>query len=462
MVIYWPQMVKQKQRTRQSIEGLMKDILMISKQEYQSRRQHLAAQLPPDSIAVIPAATEILRNGDAHYRFRQDSDFYYLTGFNEPDALLLISAGTSGESVLFNRPRHPAQEQWTGVRLGQEGAETVLGVNEAYPLADLSMRLPELLAGKYAIYYTMGRYPLWEARILEAWNVVKGQRRRGVQSPEAFCDLAPLLGDMRLFKSPTEIELMQRAADISVLAHQRAMRACHKGIHEYQLEAELLYEFIQNGSRSVAYDSIIAGGHNACILHYTDNNKLLKDGELVLIDAGAEFDNYAADITRTFPVSGRFTQEQRLIYELVLSAQKAGIACIRPGCLWNEIQKTIVQILTAGLVELGLLQGRVDELIASEAYKPFYMHNSGHWLGLDVHDVGRYKLHGDWRPLVPGMVLTVEPGLYISADIKGIDSRWLGIGVRIEDDILVTCDGHRNLSGALAVDIDEIEALVCG
>ena len=435
---------------------------MITQKEYQSRRHQLARQLPKDAIAVIPARSESLRNGDAHYRFRQDSDFYYLTGFNEPDALLLISAGNPGESVLFNRSRHPIEEQWTGARLGQEGAKTVLGIELAYSISELSERLPELLAGKQAVYYAMGRYPLWEARILEAWQVVKGQIRRGVQAPESFCDLAPRLGEMRLFKSSQEIALMQRAADISVLAHQRAMRACRKSTHEYQLEAELLYEFTREGSRSVAYDSIIAGGDNACILHYTNNNKPLSDGDLVLIDAGAEFENYAADITRTFPISGHFSKEQRLIYELVLSAQKAGIACIRPGCLWNEIQKTIVEILTLGLVELGILQGAVDELITREAYKPFYMHNSGHWLGLDVHDVGLYKLDGQWRPLAPGMVLTVEPGLYISADMKGVDSRWLGIGVRIEDDIQVTLEGHINLTGALARDVDDLEALICG
>ena len=232
--------------------------------------------------------------------------------------------------------------------------------------------------------------------------------------------------------------------------------------HEYQLEAELLYEFSRQGCRSVAYDSIVAGGSNACILHYTENNKPLQSGDLVLIDAGGEFENYAADITRTFPVNGRFSPEQRLIYDLVLRAQKAGIACVRPGCAWDEVQRTIVQILTAGLVELGLLHGSVDELIAYEAYKPFYMHNSGHWLGLDVHDCGLYKIEGKWRALEPGMVLTVEPGVYISADLDGVDRRWWGIGVRIEDDIVVTLDGNKNLSSDLPVEIDDLEALVRG
>ena len=435
---------------------------MITQKEYQKRRRELATRLPSDCIAVIPAASESLRNGDAHYRFRQDSDFYYLTGFNEPDALLLISAGTKGESVLFNRPRNPAEEQWTGTRLGQDGARAILGVETAYPLTSIDTHLPELLAGKQAIYYAIGRYPLWEKRILGAWEMVKGQARRGITAPEAFCDLAPIIGEMRLFKSTAEIGLMQHAAKVSVAAHQRAMQASRAARYEYQLEAELLYAFNHQGCRNVAYDSIVAGGSNACILHYTENNKPLQSGDLVLIDAGAEFDNYASDITRTFPVNGRFSHEQRLIYDLVLRAQKAGIACVRPGCIWDEVQKTIVQILTAGLVELGLLKGAIDELIALEAYKPFYMHNSGHWLGLDVHDCGRYKLQGKWRSLEPGMVLTVEPGLYISRDTDGVDSRWWGIGVRIEDDIQVTHDGHKNLSGDLAVEIDDLEALIRG
>ncbi len=435
---------------------------MITLKEYQARRRDLAMRLPPDCVAVIPAASESLRNGDVYYRFRQDSDFYYLTGFNEPDALLLISSGPSGQCLLFNRPRDPAQEQWTGKRLGQDGAREVLGIDLAFSIATLDTQLPDLLAGKRALYYELGRIPLWEKRILDAWLVVRGRARRGVQAPESFCDLGPILGEMRLFKSAAEIGLMQQAAQISVAAHQRAMRACQQISNEYQLEAELLYEFSRHGCRGVAYDPIVAGGNNACILHYTENNQPLEKGDLVLIDAGGEFENYAADITRTFPINGRFSPEQRLIYDLVLRSQKAGIACVRPGCAWDEVQRTIVHILTEGLVELGLLQGAVNELIEREAYKSFYMHQSGHWLGLDVHDCGPYKIEGKWRPLEPGMVLTVEPGLYISADTPGVDRRWWGIGVRIEDDILVTKDGHDNLTGALAVEIDDLEALVRG
>ena len=435
---------------------------MTTKNEYQQRRRALAMGLPSGCIAVIPAASELLRNGDVHYRFRQDSDFYYLTGFGEPDALLLITSGAESESFLFNRPRDPQREQWTGKCLGQENASEVLAIDAAYPLASLDARLPELLAGKQAIYYSLGHRPSWDARILQALQLVKGQVRRGVKAPDAICCLAPIMSEMRLFKRPTEIDLMQKAARITVTGHQQAMQACRRAKNEYELEAALLYEFSRQGCRSVAYDSIVAGGGNACVLHYTDNNQPLKPGDLVLIDAGAEYENYAADVTRTFPINGHFSAEQRSIYELVLLAQKAGIACVRPGCVWDEVQRTIVRILTSGLVDLGLLHGDVDDLIERTAYSPFYMHNSGHWLGLDVHDCGQYKTNGQWRALEEGMVLTVEPGLYISAGLDGVDSRWWDIGVRIEDDILVTSKGHVNLTAALAVEIDDLEALVRG
>lgn len=433
----------------------------MTKQDYQARRRMLAMHLPLGSMAIIPAASECLRNGDVHYRFRQDSDFYYLTGCCEPEAVLFISAGPEQESILFNRPRHALEEQWTGVRLGQEGACDVLGVDQAYSLSNLEMKLPEFLAGKQAIYYPMGRYPRWEAQILDAWRVVKGQSRRGLFAPEAFCDVTPILSEMRLFKDASEIDLMRQAARISVAAHQRAMRACRQARYEHELEAELLYELYRQGCHGVAYDSIVAGGANACVLHYTENNKPLIPGQLVLMDAGGEFEGYAADITRTFPLNGRFNVEQRLIYELVLRAQQSGIACVRPGCAWDEPQRVIVRVLTEGLRDLGLLHGDVDALIEQEAYKPFYMHQSGHWLGLDVHDCGRYQVDGVWRLLEPGMVLTVEPGLYIRAGMDGVDSRWWDIGVRIEDDIHVTTDGHENLSAALAAEVDAIEACIC-
>lgn len=435
---------------------------MISQEEYQGRRRKLAASLPANALAVISAAKEALRNGDAYYRFRQDSNFYYLTGFNESEAVLLIETGQPGRSYLFNRPRNPAEEQWTGKRLGQEAACYELAVDEAFSIDNFSTMLAKLMQGKTAIFYSIGRDPAIEKSILAALEQVKKQVRRGAKAPQSFCDIDLFLGEMRLFKSDAELELMRRAAEISVSAHKRAMRACSKAENEYQLEAELLYGFALGGCRAVAYDPIVGGGANSCILHYTANNQPLKKNELLLIDAGGEFENYAADITRTFPINGYFNDEQRAIYELVLKAQQASIALIKPGLLWNEIQQVIVKILTEGLCELGLIKGQVEKLIAEEAYKPFYMHNSGHWLGLDVHDAGAYKINGEWRPLEAGMVLTVEPGLYISADIEGVDPRWWNIGVRIEDDILVTQDGYENLTADLPVEVADIEALLRG
>ncbi|VEG91659.1 Xaa-Pro aminopeptidase [Legionella spiritensis] len=433
---------------------------MITQQEYQARRIKLARMMAADAVAVIPSAREVFRSGDTHYRFRQSSDFSYLTGFNEPEALLIIMGGKEGDTYLFNRPHDPAQEQWTGKRLGQEQARDVLGLQEAYPIDSLPSRLPELLSGKSAVYFPMGRYPDYESRIIQTIQTLKNQVRRGIKAPTMICDPDPFISEMRLFKSEAEINLMRRAAEISVTAHKRAMQICRHVNYEYELEAELLHEFTRQGCRSVAYDPIVGSGANTCILHYTENNQPLHKGDLVLIDAGGEYHNYAADITRTFPVNGRFSEEQRAVYELVLQAQQAGIACIKPGVLWNRIQQTIVRILTSGLCELGLLQGDVDTLIAEMAYKPFYMHNSGHWLGLDVHDCGSYKINDQWRPLEPGMVLTVEPGLYISANLPGVDPRWWNIGVRIEDDILVTKKGHENLTAALPVSIEDIEALM--
>lgn len=435
---------------------------MITQKEFQARRQKLAEQLPANSVALIPAGHELLRNGDAHYRFRQDSNFYYLTGFSEPDALLVVTNEKEVRSILFNRPRNLAEEQWTGRRLGQEGAITELHVDLAFPLSAINEELPKLLAGKSTIYYAFGRHKELEQQIVECLNVLKAQVRRGVKAPESLSDLEPILGEMRLFKSEAEIDLLRQAARISVDAHKRAMKQCQNMEHEYQLEAELTYEFSRQGCRSVAYDPIVGSGENACILHYTENNQPLRRGDLVLIDAGGEYGNYAADITRTFPVNGQFSAEQRAIYELVLKAQKAGIATIKPGVAWNRVQQIMVRILTEGLCELGILKGAVDDLITKEAYKPFYMHNSGHWLGLDVHDAGSYRVNGEWRPLLPGMVLTVEPGLYISSGMDGVDKRWWGIGVRIEDDVLVTETANEVLTSALPVHVDDIEALMRG
>jgi Xaa-Pro aminopeptidase len=439
-----------------------KDCSMIDQDEYARRRKKLAEQLPEGCVALIGAASEVHRNGDTQYRFRQESDFYYLTGFNEPDALLVITAGQDYQCTLFNRPRNPAAEQWTGRRLGQDDAVHQLNMDAALPIHSVKDELPKLLMGKTAVYYSFGKSPVLEQQIMDALLRVKSQVRRGAKAPDNLGDLEPFLGELRLFKSTAEIGLLRRAAQISVAAHKRAMRACTALRFEYELEAELIYELNRQGCRSVAYDPIVGSGEHACILHYTDNNKPLEQGDLVLIDAGGEYENYAADITRTFPVNGVFSAEQRSIYELVLKAQKAGIAAIKPGVAWNSMQVIMVRILTAGLVELGILHGPTDDLIESEAYKPFYMHNSGHWLGLDVHDSGHYKINNEWRPLQPGMVLTVEPGLYLSKDIPGLEQRWWNIGVRIEDDVLVTTTGHEVLTADLPVDAAEIEALMRG
>ena len=431
--------------------------------DYIKRRQNLASNLPPNSVAIIPAAKEVLRNGDADYRFRQQSDFYYLTGFQEPDAVLMVFSIPTVQSILFTRPRNPGEEQWQGKRLGPEAACATLGVDQAYSITELDAQLPQLLLDKNTIVYAIGQEMSWDRRLIKALKQSKQQVRAGRTAPESLLDLSPILGELRLIKSPEEIHCMREAARITVAAHQRAMRACKHAKFEYELEAELMYEFTREGCRAPAYDSIVASGNNACTLHYTANDGLLAPGELVLIDAGAEFSCYAADVTRTFPVSGQFTAPQRAIYELVLAAQRAGIAAIRPGVPWDTMQKTIVTVLTQGLVDLQIMKGRVADLIETQAYKPFYMHNSGHWLGLDVHDCGRYRIPaGTWRDLEPGMVLTVEPGIYISHGMPGVDPRWWGIGIRIEDDILVTEQGHDNLTGALQTDPSEIEACLRG
>lgn len=434
---------------------------MITKEEYISRREQVAERLPENSVAIIPAASEFLRNGDAHYRFRQDSDFYYLTGSNEPDGLLIITSKPRCESFLFNLPKNPDVEQWTGIRFGQSGAKEMMGVSDAFSIDDCSSMLPDFLSDQSAVFTFMGRYPHWDEKIAQAWKRVKNLIRTGIKAPDAFHDLAPLVSEMRLFKSAAEIELLRQAADASVLGHQRAMSKARMAQNEYELEAELIYAFIQKGCRSVAYDPIVAGGRNACILHYTDNNQPLSKKDLMLIDAGGEYHNYAADITRTFPLSGQFSAEQRALYDLVLGAQKKGIEQVKPGNPWNEIQQVMVHHLTDGLVQLGILKGGVDSLIEQQAYCDFYMHNSGHWLGLDVHDCGAYRKNGHWRELEPGMVLTVEPGIYIQPG-QNVDKRWQGIGIRIEDDIVVTESGFENLTGALPVEAEEIEAIVRG
>ncbi|HET7587548.1 MAG TPA: Xaa-Pro aminopeptidase [Gammaproteobacteria bacterium] len=426
-------------------------------QEFARRRRQLMRMMGRDTIAIVPSAVEKIRNRDVDYPFRQDSDFQYLTGFPEPDAVAVLIPGRApADYVLFCRERDPVLETWHGRRAGQEGALRDYGAGDAFPIADIDDILPGLMERADRVFYTMGSHPQFDQRVIGWVNQLRTSRGQGASAPHEFVSLDPFLHDMRLYKSRSEIGLMRKAAKISVGAHERAMRCCAPGVNEYEIEAELLHEFHRHGAR-VAYNSIVGGGENGCILHYTENNAELNDGDLLLIDAGCEVDGYASDITRTFPVNGRFTEPQRAIYDLVLRAQLAAIDTARPGNHWNQPHETVVKVLTAGLVKLGLLKGQVSKLIKEEAYRRFYMHRTGHWLGLDVHDVGDYRLDDRWRELEPGMVLTVEPGIYIPAGSKGVAKKWWNIGVRIEDDVLVTRAEPDVLSGKLVKEPDAIE-----
>ena len=429
--------------------------------EYGRRRQQLTRQMNADDIAILPAAPEKIRNRDAEYLYRQDSDFYYLTGFNEPEAVLVLIPGREeGENILFCRERDPLMEIWHGRRAGQEGAVQRHGLDQAFPVTELDQVMPGLLDGRRTVHYTLGALPEFDVRLSGWINHLKARERRGAMAPSMVSGLELLVHEMRLFKSDAELEIIREACAISAGAHRRAMTMCRPGWYEYQLEAELQHEFIHHGARVPAYNSIVGSGENACILHYTENDQQMSDGDLVLVDAGCELDNYAADITRTFPVNGTFSPEQRALYSLVLQAQEQAMAAIRPDNPWTAFHRAAVHTLTAGLVDLGILSGDVDQLIKDEAYKPFYMHGTGHWLGMDVHDVGNHKIDGQWRKFEPGMVLTVEPGLYIAPDNANVEEKWRGIGIRIEDNVLVTAEGCEVLTSAAEKDPDAIEALM--
>ena len=426
----------------------------------QKRRDELMRSMGT-GVAIIPTAPMRNRNRDIHFPFRPDSDFYYLTHFPEPEAVaVLVPERAHGEYILFCREKNPEKEIWEGRRAGQEGACEIYGADDSFPIDDIDEILPGLLENRDKVFYSMGRHPEFDARLMEWVNEVRAKSRAGVSAPGEFVDLDHILHEMRLHKRLEEIRLMKRAAKVSAQAHRRAMQACRNGLMEYEIEAELLYEFKKGGADFPAYPPIVGGGANSCILHYTENKAELKNGDLLLIDAAAEIDGYAADITRTFPVNGKFTGEQKTIYEIVLAAQLAAIDQVRPGKHWNEPHDAAVRILVAGLIDLGLLKGDIDELVKNENYKQFYMHRTGHWLGMDVHDVGDYKVDGAWRLLEPGMVLTVEPGLYIAAGNKDIPERWWNIGIRIEDDVLVTGEGNEVLSRDAPKTIPEIEALM--
>lgn len=436
-------------------------MIRIPKSEYARRRKALMAEMEPNSIAILPAAPMYIRNRDVEHIYRQDSDFQYLSGFPEPEAVIALIPGREhGEYVLFCRERDPARELWDGLRAGQDGAISEYGADDAFPIGDIDDILPGLIEGRSRVYYAIGSNQEFDHRLMEWINTIRSKARQGAQPPNEFVALDHLLHDLRLYKSANEVKVMKHAAEISARAHVRAMQASRAGLNEYHLEAELDYEFRKGGAKMPAYGSIVAAGKNACILHYRENDAALKDGDLVLIDAGCEIDCYASDITRTFPVNGRFSPEQKAVYELVLAANEEAFKHIGPGKHWNEAHEATVKVITTGLVDLGLLHGDVDELIAAEAYKPFYMHRAGHWLGMDVHDVGDYKVGGEWRVLEPGMAMTVEPGIYIAADNQDVAKKWRGIGVRIEDDVVVTRTGCEILTGGVPKTVAEIEALM--
>ncbi|MCZ7597702.1 MAG: Xaa-Pro aminopeptidase [Gammaproteobacteria bacterium] len=413
-----------------------------------------------NGIAVIPTGTEMPRNGDVHYRFRPDSDFYYLSGFAEPDACIVLAPGREhGEYILFCREKDPERELWDGRRAGLEGAVSDFGADDAFPIDDIDEILPGLLENRDRVYCTMGRFAEFDTRLIHWLNEVRTKSRSGVHAPAGLVDIGHLLHEMRLVKRAEEVRTMRRAAQVSARAHQRAMRACRPGMYEYRVEAELEYEFRLGGSHYPAYPSIVAGGANACILHYTENTEKLRDGDLLLIDAGAEIDCYAADITRTFPVNGRFSAPQRALYEIVLAAQHDAIAACVAGNTWNDPHDTAVRTLCAGMIDAGLLKGTVDDAVEQQSYRRFYMHRTGHWLGMDVHDVGDYKIANEWRTLEPGMTLTVEPGLYV-APADDVDPRFHNIGIRIEDNVLITKNGPDVLTAEAPKAIDDIEALM--
>lgn len=432
----------------------------MSATAYQKRRRQLMRLAGDDAILVLPAAPERNRSRDTHYPYRPDSDLWYLTGFAEPSAVLVLVPGRKhGEALMFCRERDLEREGWDGPRVGPEGAVETLDMDDAYPIDDLDEILPGLLEGRTRVYYHFGRDTEFDLQLIGWLNRVRAQVRLGAQPPHEFLELGHLLDEMRLFKTADELKLMRRAAKISVEAHAAAMRAARPGIHEYALQAELEYVFRRHDAVP-AYESIVGAGANACVLHYRANDAMARDGDLVLIDAGAEYRGYAADITRTFPVNGRFSPAQRALHAVVESAQQAALAQARPGVAYEAGHIAAVEALTEGLLRLGLLKGKLEARIADGSYKRYYRHKTGHWIGLDVHDVGDYRIEGESRLLEPGMVFTIEPGLYVSADDTSVDAKWRGIGIRTEDDVLVTKTGHEVLTTGLARTADEIEAFM--
>lgn len=413
-----------------------------------------------DAVIILCAATAKVRNNDAHYPYRQDSDFLYLSGFSEPDAMIVLLPGhKGGVSILFCRERDSHREMWDGNMTGLEGAIKQYGFDEAYPIGEMTQRLPQLLRGRERIFYDLGKDPEFDHLLIGWMNEFRAQKHKSFVVPDEIIALDHSLHEMRLFKSRTEITAMRKSARIAALAHRRAMQVCKPGLNEADIHAELLHTFTQNRCEA-SYIPIVGGGANACILHYISNRAPLNDGDLLLIDAGAEYDGYASDITRTFPVNGRFSGPQRDLYELVLAAQEEAINEVREGVTWAHVHESAVQVATQGMIDLGIVKGSLDEALEEEYFKDYYVHNTGHWLGLDVHDVGEYDIDGHPRVLEAGMVMTVEPGIYIPADAAAVDESWKGMGIRIEDNVVVTKNGPEVLSTGICKSIDEIEALM--
>ncbi len=435
----------------------------IAKSDFKRRRAALMNLMDEESIAVIPSASLKTRNRDSDYLFRQDSDFHYLTGFAEPDAVLVLAPGRAhGEVILFCRDREARAELYDGERLGPDRAAQIIGVDDAFPIADLDDILPGMLEGRERIYFGLGDHPEFENRLLGWVSTLRARESGGARPPEELFALKHLLHEQRLIKSAAEVRTMRRAAEITCEGHRRAMRACEPGMTETQLEAELIYAFMRGGAKSPAYSSIVGSGANACVLHYVDNTATLKKNDLVLIDAGCEYELYASDVTRTFPVSGTFSAVQRSLYEIVLEANEAAIAACRPGALFTDPHQTALEIMIEGLLALGLLEGDLEEVLETETYRNFCPHGTSHWLGLDVHDVGDQRVDGEPRPLEPGMVLTIEPGIYIpdSELMAGVPAKYRGIGIRVEDDVLITPDGCEVLTAAAPKSVADIEALM--
>lgn len=432
----------------------------MTQHEFLRRRQALLAKMAPASAALIFAAPEVTRSADSEYPYRQNSDFWYLTGFNEPEAVLVLikSDETHNHSVLFNRLRDKSAEIWFGRRLGQDAAPEKLGVDRALAFSEIGAQLHQLLNGLDVVYHAQGEYAYADSIVFAALEKLRHGARQNLSAPATLTDWRPTVHEQRLFKSEEEIIAMRRAGEITALAHTRAMEKCRPGMFEYQLEGEIHHEFNRHGARFPSYNTIVGSGENGCILHYTENESQMRDSDLVLIDAGCEYKGYAGDITRTFPVNGKFSAPQRAVYDIVLESLETALQLYRPGTSMQEVTTQVVRIMVNGLVNLGILKGEVDQLIADNAHRPFFMHGLSHWLGLDVHDVGAYGQDRS-RVLEPGMVITVEPGLYIAPDAD-VPAEYRGIGIRIEDDILITADGNENLTASVVKSADDIEALM--